>query len=226
VKRIIAILTTAIAMSVGWITLITYFLPQGDLVRVVLVELAVIVAGFAMFLGALNVLMVHLTRLSRGQSGRFYSFVLVASFLVVLVVSAIEGGNAFLRRFTTDQVVQEGIAGTVMAATYQYVLIPLQSSLAALLPFVLAFAAYRTLRMRTASSRAGAVIFLITAIIVLLGQVPLNLPVYGPAISSLREWVVRVGAMAGMRGILLGVAIGITAVALRVLIGADRPTSD
>jgi hypothetical protein len=32
--------------------------------------------------------------------------------------------------------------------------------------------------------------------------------------------------MAGMRGILLGVALGIIATALRVLIGADRPSSD
>ena len=57
----------------------------------------------------------------------------------------------------------------------------------------------------------------------LLGQVPLfNLGI----LKNLRDWIVQVWAMAGMRGVLLGVALGITATALRVLIGADRPSSD
>jgi hypothetical protein len=66
-------------------------------------------------------------------------------------------------------------------------------------------------------------VFLCTAILVLLGQVPVwNLTVF----QDVRDWIMRVPAMAGMRGILLGVALGITATALRVLIGADRPSSD
>jgi len=225
-RRAIAIFTTAIAMIAGWLTLLTYFLPQGDLVRLVLVELAIIVAGFAMFLGGFNVLAVHLTQIFRRRPGWPYSFVLIASLVSVLVISLSEAVEVWARGASTERIAQAGISGPVIVGVYEYVLIPLQSSLAALLPFVLAFAAYRTLRMRTASSRVGGVIFLITAIMVLLGQVPLNLPVYELVISFLREWVVRVLAMAGMRGILLGVAIGITATALRVLIGADRPTSD
>ena len=91
------------------------------------------------------------------------------------------------------------------------------------MPFLLAFAAYRTFRLRSTSGKAGALVFLVTAIVVLIGQVPLfDLPF----LRETREWILRVWAMAGMRGILLGVALGITATALRVLIGADRPTSD
>jgi len=108
-------------------------------------------------------------------------------------------------------------------------LIPIQASLTALLPFFLAFAAYRTLRIRrTVGSTLGAVVFLITAMVVLLGQVPLlNLPpLVDNGLRIARDSVIRVWAMAGMRGILLGVALGILATALRVLIGADRPSSD
>jgi len=232
VKRSIPMILT---MIVGVLTLLSYLLlgvfPWLSFVRSVFVQLAIIVAAVAMFLGSVNVLSVHLTQVFRRRPGGFYSFVLVASFIAVLVVSAIAGGAELTRQLAAgkliqegNRVVQEGVANPVMIGIYEYALIPIQSSLAALLPFLLAFAAYRTLRMRTAFGKAGAVAFLLSAILVLLGQAAMvfNWPVLG----GLREWILRVGAMAGMRGILLGVALGITATALRVLIGAERPTSD
>lgn len=223
-------LPSIVLMTVGWITLLTYFLPGLVFVRLLLVEVAIIVVAFGMLLGAGNVLSVHLTQVSRGPS-RFFSFILVASFLIVFMVSFVfEGGADLASKFVAGRMVQDaphitqqGIAGPVMVGVYQHVLIPTQSALAALLPFLLAFAAYRTLRIRTAASRAGAIIFLSAAILGLLGQVWLLNQSF---LGVIREWIVSVLAMAGMRGILLGVAIGITATALRVLIGADRPTSD
>jgi hypothetical protein len=223
VKRIIAGFTTAIAMIVGWITLATYFSPLFAPVRVVLVEVAIIVAAFGMILGAVNVLDVHASHIVRRRSGWPYSLVLFVSMIPILIVSGWEGLKALASNLPVEQVIQQGIASNTMTLGYKYVLIPIQATLEALLPFLLAFAAYRTLRMRSASGRAGAVIFLVAAILVLIGQVPLfNLSFIG----GLREWILRVWAMAGVRGILLGVALGITATALRVLIGTDRPTSD
>jgi hypothetical protein len=217
VKRIVPLVIT---MVFGWLTLITYFWSAVAPARYVLVELAVIIAAFAMILGAFNVLHVHGTRIFRQRPGWFYSFVLLASMGVVLVTGAWEGVTALV---LGQDAARQGVSGGVMLWLYQYVLMPVQASLAALLPFLLAFAAYRTLRMRSASGTVGGAIFLITAVVVLLGQVPLfNLT----PLSDLREWIIRVPAMAGMRGILLGVGLGITATALRVLIGADRPSSD
>jgi uncharacterized membrane-anchored protein YitT (DUF2179 family) len=206
-------------MVFGWVTLLTYLLPGipgfawMQNLRYPLVELAVIVAAFAMILGFFNVFSVHANHIIRQIN--LYSLMLLLSIVGVVLVSFAEvllnpGSN----------LAQQGVSGVWMTRVYTYVLIPIQASLAALLPFVLAFAAYRMLRVQRTG---GAAIFLITAILVLLGQVPLlNLT----ALSTVREWIIRVPAMAGMRGILLGVAIGITATALRVLIGADRPTSD
>jgi hypothetical protein len=217
VKRVAPL---AVTMAFGWLTLATYFWPVIAPARSILVELAVIIAAFAAILGAFNVLSVHGTRIFRLRPGWFYSFVLLASMGVVLVIGAWQGVTAMA---LGQDAAQQGVSGGVMLWLYQYILIPLQASLAALLPFILALAAYRTLRMRSASGTVGGVLFLITAMIVLLGQVPLfNLTL----LRDLREWIIRVPAMAGMRGILLGVGLGITATALRVLMGADRPASE
>jgi len=225
------IITTALTMVVGIVTLLTYLMsglvPGLTNLRYVLVEWAIVVAAFAMFLGFVNVFHVHATRIVRRRSDAFFSFVTLVSLVVVVTVSIGEGvSQAGLSLFDpnlTTAIAQKGIAGDLVTRLFEYVLVPIQSSLAALLPFLLAFAAYRTFRLRSASGKAGALVFLITAIIVLIGQVPLfNLPF----LRETREWIMRVWAMAGMRGILLGVALGTTATALRVLIGADRPTSD
>jgi len=217
VKRIVPLIIT---MVFGWLTLITYFWPPVAPARYVLVELAVIVAAFAAILGAFNVINVHGTRIFRQRPGWFYSFFLLASLGIVLVIGAWEGFRAMV---LGQDAARQGVSGGGMVWVYQYVLIPVQASLSALLPFLLAFAAYRTLRMRSAAGALGGTIFLITAIVVLLGQVPLfNLTV----LRDVREWIMRVPAMDGMRGILLGVGLGIMATALRVLIGVDRPSSD
>jgi hypothetical protein len=216
-KRIVPLI---IAMVFGWLTLITYFWPLVAPARYVLVELAVIVAAFAAILGAFNVIHVHGTHIFRRRRDWFFSFILLASLGIVLVIGTWEGFTAMV---LGQDAARQGVSGGGMVWIYQYILIPVQASLSALLPFLLAFAAYRTLRMRSAAGALGGTLFLITAIVVLLGQVPLfNLT----PLRDVREWIVRVPAMAGMRGIALGVGLGITATALRVLIGADRPSSD
>jgi hypothetical protein len=44
-----------------------------------------------------------------------------------------------------------------------------------------------------------------------------------PALTTLQTWVTQVPAVAGARGILIGITLGILATGLRILIGSDRP---
>jgi hypothetical protein len=44
-------------------------------------------------------------------------------------------------------------------------------------------------------------------------------------LPDLRNWLVNTWAVAGARGILLGVALGAIATGLRILLGSDRPYS-
>ncbi len=229
-RSIVPAIITIVTLAV---TLATYIVPVPALtgIRPYLVQVAIIVAAFAMILGGLNLIAVHGSRVFRQRPGWFYSLVLLLVLVVVVAFGLFQGLAALARG---QNLVRDVLAGGTMMWIYQYVLLPIQASLAALLPFFLAYAAYRTIRVRrTSRALLGAVTFMLTAIFVLLGQVPLfgQIQLFGQStvgqwLQSLSEWIVRVPAMAGMRGIVLGVALGITATALRVLIGADRPSSD
>jgi hypothetical protein len=63
------------------------------------------------------------------------------------------------------------------------------------------------------------------SIIVLLGQVPVGARLWDQ-LPVIKDWVLEVPALAGARGILLGVALGAAATGLRVLLGIDRPYAD
>ncbi|NIV32140.1 MAG: hypothetical protein GWN58_22465, partial [Anaerolineae bacterium] len=95
----------------------------------------------------------------------------------------------------------------------------IQASLSGLLVFFIITAAYRLLRARNLESA----VMLIVVILVLLGQVTLGLV---PVLPKLKDWILDVPAMAGVRGILLGVALGALLTGIRLLLGVERPYSD
>ena len=199
VKRSVA---TAIAIGVGLFVLLDFFVQNAFIgtLKFVFVRWAIIVAAFAMVLGFLNVLIVHLNKILRFKQGWFYSIFLVLTMMVVLLLGLIEGPQ-----------------GSLTSRIFQYVLFPLQATIFSLLAFFVASAAYRAFRLRSWESA----LLVITGVIVLLGQVPL----WG-ALTSFKEWILGVPSMAGARGILLGVALGTVATGLRVLLGIDRPYSE
>jgi uncharacterized membrane protein len=89
----------------------------------------------------------------------------------------------------------------------------------AILTISLLYAAIRLLRRRV---DLMSILFLLTAVIILLGSATLP---FGdmPLIGTFARWVTQVWALGGMRGILIGVALGALTTGLRVLFGADRP---
>lgn len=205
VKRIFP---TAVAVGTGLLVLSGYLLPVPFLAsaRDELIRWAVIIAAFAFILGFFNLLRVHSRR--AGKPGGGYSAILILAALVSLILTMVALLIPSLR-FLGDW-------------WFRYVLSPLQATVAGLIAFVLAVAAFRLFRHRR---EAGVLVFLVTALIVLLGTLPLPAPVGDPLVS-LRIWWMNVPAMAGMRGLLIGVGLGILLVGLRVLTGSDRPYSE
>lgn len=205
VKRIFP---TAIAVGTGLLVLLGYLLPVPPLpsVRDELIRWAVIIAAFAFILGFFNLMRVHSGRVRK--PGGIYSVVLILTALVSLALTLAALLIPSLR-FLGDW-------------WFRYVLSPLQASVAGLIAFVLAVAAFRLLRHRR---EAGMLVFVVAALVVLLGTLPLPAPA-GNWLVSLRTWWVNVPAMAGMRGLLIGVGLGVLLIGLRVLIGSDRPYSD
>lgn len=187
----------------GLIVLLSYIFPAEVLVqlRVVLVNIAVIVAGMALLLGFFRLLSFHLRRVQQRRSG--YSLV---ALIVALIVFVVLVADRFLKLGATTFVFNALIA-------------PLQSSLGALLAIFLGAAAVRmALRRRS----WGTLWFLLSAIVVLLTQIPVS---SDSVLLPIRQFFDAL-AMGGLRGLLLGVALGTLAVAFRVLLAIDRPQGE
>ena len=208
-RRLFAsIAPTAITVIAGIITFLSFLVPTLADFRASLVNIAVIIGGFAVVLGFVHLMRVHIQRIAQ-RKGFFYSVMLIVSavaatvFLVIDRVPGLNSPNQWISNFI-----------------FNGIIVPMQSSLGALLAFFLALAAFRMIRHRWRWSTVG---FLLAAIVVLLTQAPL--PWLG-FLVELRANLLDPLTTGGMRGLLLGVALGTIATVVRVLIPFDRPQSE
>jgi len=204
------ILPTAVAIAVGLLILLALFTPIElfDTIGTRLIDSAVIVASFALFLGVINVLRVHARKIQKGESGRVYSIVLIVAMLTVLAIGLPSSPD---QPSGPSQPIIEWIFANIQA--------PIQASLSALLVFFVITAAYRLLLIRNLESA----VMLVVVLLVLIGQAVVGL---FPVLPELKDWLLDVPAMAGLRGILLGVALGAILTGVRLLLGVERPYSD
>ena len=201
-------LWAAIAMGTGIFVLLGYFIEIDFIqaIRLALMQWAVLLAAAALLVGLVNLVSVHWRKLSLQEEGWIYSAVLILAFLVTLVLSVSFGPDNQVALFIFDNLQ-----------------LPLESSLMALLAVSLLVGGYRLIaRKRDLIS----ILFVVTALLVLIGTGPwiggTNSPIM-LALRDVRAWISQVWAAGGARGILLGVALGAAATGIRVLLGADRP---
>jgi uncharacterized membrane protein len=209
-------LPAALAIAVGLFVLVALLLPVPLLstIGTYFIDCAVIIAAFALFLGLLNVLRVHLGHIRERTKTWRYSVVLLVALVLVLVV-----GVVTLMPSQADQSQPSGPAHPAMQWIFTNVMVPIQATFGALLAFLTLAAAYRLFRLRNAQSA----VLLVVALLVLAGQASFGLL---PVLPQLRDWILDVPALAGMRGILLGVALGTVLTGIRLLLGVERPYSD
>lgn len=201
-----SLVIVAVTIGVGIIVLVHQFVanPLLDAVGGVLTEWAALVAGFAVLLGLFNVLLVHTQRLVHPGRSALSSAVILVTALVVLLLVLPSGG-------TSPE------SGWIFRYLYQ----PLEATFLALLVFFIATAAFRAFRARTWETA----LLVVSALIVLIGSAPIAGAI-SPQLIGVKDWVMNVPGLAGVRGILLGVALGIVATGLRLLTGIDRPYTD
>ncbi len=158
-------------------------------------------AAVALLIGILNLLSVHFRRLLQGN---IYSIVLVISLLVMFGL-----GVADYIEVTDDAV----------STAFINVQAPLEAALASMLAFFLLFSGVRVLQSRRSW---WGLLFIGSVIVFLLGRTPLPGKI-GELFTDFSTVLSDIFITAGMRGILIGVAIGAIAVSIRVLMGIDKP---
>ncbi len=203
-RKILPVTNAIIAIVAGIFVLLGYFFPLlfGG-IRSTLVGWAIILAAFALLLGILNLALVHWKKVSSKPTGNLYSLVLLASLILTLIFVGLSGptGGLSLWLFNNIQV-------------------PIEVSLVAILAIILVYAGARLLSRRP---HWTTILFLVTVLLVLLGSVPLLFIGEITPLTAVHDWLTQVPAIAGARGLLLGVALGTVAAGLRILIGMDRP---
>lgn len=197
------IIAAGVAIAAGLLVLFGYFIPVSPLLqfRVALVGWAIIMAAVAVLVGVFNLFSVHWHKIRTRQKNSAYSILLIFSLFATAVLGVI-GTNSPVLSFVLDAII-----------------VPAEAALMALLAITLVYASARLLRRR---ADVMSFIFLGIAIVILLVSAPL--PFGKIPGSDLVEWfITHFFAVAGARGILIGVALGALTTGLRVLFGIDRP---
>lgn len=206
-RRTNQLLPIAIALFFGWLTLLGLVFNLPPVVTNLTLGWAGLLVAFALVLGVLNLFVVHLNRTFR--KGNLYSLVLILSMAAVFTIAVLD---------------RMGITEDGMTYYFDWVQAPLEAALASLLAFFLLFAGFQLMkRQRTVWS----ILFLVTAVLVLTADV-LLVTSWAPPLLS--EWFFRIQdviqnviVIAGVRGLLIGVALGSILLSVRMLIGLERP---
>lgn len=211
------VVLTSLAVGVGLVTLLGYFVADLRPVGVQLLAWGGLLAAIAVLIGALNLVRVHGRKMLEQAPGWAYSLFVLVGFLGALAAAGVallpgQTGGAtanFASRFLLQHVI--GAAG---------------AALAALMAFILVFAGYRLLRRPPSLLN---VVFLLAAVAALIGMGSGLAGLPAEAAAGLRDfgtWLAQVPAVAGARGLMLGIALGIIATGLRLLLAMDRPYGD
>lgn len=203
----------SITIAVGLVTLLGLTIGGSPLgtIALLFINLALATAAMAVLVGVANLVIVHLRRLGGGSRGWFYSLV------VLIAMFGVIGARIFeLTRAGADHPALG--SGEFTGPLFEVLQLSVEAALSSLMAFFLIFALARLMRRRVSPS---AVLFVGVVVLVLLGWQPL--PVIGDLFGGLRDWLVNVPATGGLRGILIGMALGALTVGVRVLIGRDQP---
>ncbi len=195
-------LSTAVAIGFGLLVLLGIFIPDLADLRNRILTWAMLLAAMALLLGLLNLFQVHYQRI-RAKEKSVYSLVLIVAMMVTFALTLLQGSDSESAEWV-----------------FNYIVLPIETSLMAVLAISLTLAAARTFQHRTDLMN---LVFIGTLLVLLLGAGPLfgmELPYFTRVLSPYINNVLALGAM---RGLLMGVALGTITTGVRILIGADRP---
>ena len=187
----------------GIVMIFTQFSPhsfsQGIYEEVI--SWALIIGPFALVLATVTLIQTHTVRIRRRTEHWQYSFVVFAGLIIMVLI-----GIPFKPQ------------NSVFEWLYNNVQLPMDATMFSLLAFFIASAAYRAFRARTFE----ASLLLITALIVMMGNVPVGDLLSNDTASKARQWILDNPNLSARRGIILGVSLGVISQSIRIILGIER----
>ena len=169
-----------------------------------------IILPFALVFSSIALIRTHIMRIRRRTEHWRYSFLIFIGILMMVVIG-----------------VPFGPQHHVFEWLFNNVQVPMDATMFSLLAFFIASAAYRAFRARTLE----ASLLLVTALIVMLGNVPVGdlmwntvfswLPWENGA-SSMKQWILDNPNLSARRGIILGISLGVISQSIRIILGIER----
>ncbi len=192
-----------ICLSMGILMVLQFFIPHPVSTKFnsLINKWVVVLSAFALVLGIGNLTRHHLTIIRRKKSDWIYSLVTILGMAIMAITGLF---------FGIDE-------KSLYQKIYLNILTPLGATMFALLAYYMTTAAYRAFRAR--SFEAG--LLLASAFVVMVGFMPVGQFVH-KQFPYFAEWLMKVPNMASQRGILLGVAFGSVATALKIILGIER----
>ncbi len=206
----------AIVFTVGMLTLFSYYIPHKmsvDFVETVS-KWENIVMAFAFMLGLISLFVNHYGKISRKVPGWGYSVFVFIGFLAMVVPAIVTKGRTM-----------EAGSITALGWSYRHIYNALAGTMFAVLAFYIVSTAYRSFRIKSAQ----AFVLFIAAFVLILGKVPLGQLIWdkvlgwtGYSVSQLISWIMTVPAVAGKRGIMIGIAIGSVVTSFKIIFAIEK----
>ncbi|MCW4050277.1 MAG: hypothetical protein NWE89_11150 [Candidatus Bathyarchaeota archaeon] len=163
----------------------------------------VVIQGFALGLGAVNLLRVHGKRISQRSGGTDWMF---SGWLLLMMAMFIVVGLG------TGQY----DAGPTYSWIYNAIYLPLGATMYSSLAFYMAYGSYKVLRARN----FDAALLFITAVLVIMGNTPALAATF-PGLFYTREWIFGPIVSGAYRGIRIGIGMGAVVLGIRTLLGME-----
>ena len=169
-----------------------------------------IIFPFALVFSTITLIRTHVTRIRRRTEHWRYSFIIFIGILMMVGIG-----------------VPFGPQHSVFEWLFNNIQVPMDATMFSLLAFFIASAAYRAFRARTLE----ASLLLITALIVMLGNVPVGDLIWNTAFSwlpwengasNMKQWILDNPNLSARRGIILGISLGVISQSIRIILGIER----
>ncbi len=216
-------LPLTIVFLTGVLLIISYYVPHKPFMQIWTGSSGwyMVIAAFTLVLGVTSLIRSHYLKIRRGKEGWGYSIIMFLGMIVTAVFGLIPVKYGPLFGDKT---------GSVFMWIFDYVNVAAASSVFSILAFYIASAAYRAFRVRT----FDATVMLITALIVMVGRVPLG-EMFSETISprvgghlpflrldNLTSFFLNFPTVAAKRAIFLGLALATVSTSLRIILGIER----